>query len=144
VVTHSHIEGQAGAIAVAVAAAFATDPAHPDGTEFLHRTAALVPVSKTRDLILEASAIPPDQPLDAIRALGTGQRVSAQDTVPFCLWVAAYHLDDFEEAIWCTIQGMGDVDTTCAIVGGIVAMAASQIPSEWLARRESLPESSSA
>jgi hypothetical protein len=28
-------------------------------------------------------------------------------------------MDDFEEALWWTARGMGDYDTTCAIVGDI-------------------------
>jgi hypothetical protein len=31
---------------------------------------------------------------------------------------------------------MGDCDTTCAIVGGIVALSAPRIPDLWLERRE--------
>jgi hypothetical protein len=32
------------------------------------------------------------------------------------------------------------VDTTCAIVGGIVALSSRHVPADWLARREPLPE----
>jgi ADP-ribosylglycohydrolase len=69
-------------------------------------------------------------------------KVSAQDTVPFCLWCAAKHLDNYEEALWATVSGLGDRDTTCAIVGGIVACytGAEGIPSNWLAAREPLPD----
>ncbi len=66
--------------------------------------------------------------------------MSAQDTVPFCLWSAAYRLDHFEEALWWTAKGGGDCDTTCAIVGGIVALSAQAIPAAWLEQREALPE----
>jgi len=40
--------------------------------------------------------------------------------------------------------GLGDVDTTCAIVGGIVALATGKegIPADWVARRECLPDES--
>jgi ADP-ribosylglycohydrolase len=72
--------------------------------------------------------------------LGTGWEVSARDTVPFCLWCAANCLDDFEEAMWRTVAGRGDRDTTCAIVGGIVALSSRQVPAAWIARREPLPE----
>jgi hypothetical protein len=34
---------------------------------------------------------------------------------------------------------MGDCDTTCAIVGGIVALSAAEIPDTLLGRREALP-----
>lgn len=77
----------------------------------------------------------------AVRALGNGTGISAQDTVPFTLWCAAQHLDNFEAALWLTISGLGDRDTTCAIVGGIVAgcTGTEGIPAAWLAARESLP-----
>ena len=140
VVTHAHPEGQAGAIAVAAAAAIAANELHPAGQEFLTETLAFVPASITRQRIQQAAEIPADRILDAIRELGTGYKVSAQDTVPFCLWIAAHHLDNYEEALWCTVEGMGDLDTTCAIVGGIVALSAREIPNKWLERREALPE----
>ncbi len=66
--------------------------------------------------------------------------MSAQDAVPFCLWSAAYRLDHFEEALWRTAKGGGDCDTTCAIVGGIVALSAQAIPAAWPEHREALPE----
>jgi ADP-ribosylglycohydrolase len=65
--------------------------------------------------------------------------ISAQDTVPYCLWCAAYHLNDFEKALWWTIRGLGDCDTTCAIVGGIVALSTQRIPPKWVQERETLP-----
>ncbi|MEA5594520.1 ADP-ribosylglycohydrolase family protein [Rivularia sp. UHCC 0363] len=55
--------------------------------------------------------------------LGNGTKVSAQDTVPFTLWCAAQHLDNYEEALWLTVSGLGDRDTNCAIVGGIVSLS---------------------
>jgi ADP-ribosylglycohydrolase len=77
----------------------------------------------------------------AASALGSGVRVSAQDTVPYCLWVAALHLNDYEEAMWTTVAGLGDRDTTCAIVGGIVAMSTGieSIPLSWTESREPIP-----
>jgi ADP-ribosylglycohydrolase len=73
--------------------------------------------------------------------LGCGRRTSAHDTVPFTLWAAARHLADYEGAFWSTAQAGGDVDTTCAIVGGIVgARAEGAPPAEWTQRTEPLPE----
>ena len=140
VVTHAHPEGQAGAMAVAVAAALAANTPHPSGRELLRETLAFTPESITRQRIQLAMDIPADQFHEAIRELGTGSNVTAQDTVPFCIWSAAYHLDNFEEALWWTAKGMGDCDTTCAIVGGIVALSVRQVPSPWFKRRERLPE----
>ena len=77
-------------------------------------------------------------------ALGNGRKVISSDTVPFSLWCAARHLGDFVEAMWTTVSGLGDRDTTCAIVGGIVALAAgrSSIPEDWLRAREALEPAS--
>ena len=138
VVTHAHPEGQAGAMAVAAAAALAAQAAPPTGREFLRAVLPHVPDGLTRDGIERAMELRGDQLPDAIERLGTGMRVSAQDTVPFCLWSAAYHLQDFEEAMWWTVSGHGDSDTTCAIVGGIVALSAARLPAAWLERREPL------
>ncbi len=75
-----------------------------------------------------------------VSRLGNGRRISRQDTVPFCLWVAANHLNDYQMAIVCTIRGGGDIDTNCAIVGGIVSLAVGRdgIPKDWLTDREGL------
>jgi ADP-ribosylglycohydrolase len=42
--------------------------------------------------------------------------------------------------MWTTVTGLGDRDTTCAIVGGIVVMSAGldSIPKQWLEHREPL------
>ena len=76
----------------------------------------------------------------AAAVLGNGAEVLAPDTVPFALWCAARHLDDYEAAIWSTVAGLGDRDTTCAIVGSIVVMRAgpTSIPASWRAAREPL------
>jgi ADP-ribosylglycohydrolase len=139
VVTHAHLEGQAGAMAVAAAAALAADPGLPAGPDFLRTVLPFVPESATRDRIGQSLDLLGDRLHDAVELLGTGQNVTAQDTVPFCLWSAAYHLHDFGDAMWWTVRGGGDSDTTCAIVGGIVALSAGAVPIEWLGRREMLP-----
>jgi len=139
VITHAHPEGQAGAIAVSVAAAIAASRPYPTGTEFLMKILPYVPEGITKAGIQRALRIPPDDLYGAALELGTGNLVSAQDTVPFCLWSASHHLYDFEAALWCTAKGMGDCDTTCAIVGGIVALSAPEIPDSLLKRREPLP-----
>ena len=73
----------------------------------------------------------------AAGTLGCGYRISAADTVPFAVWCAARHPDDLVEALWATASAGGDVDTTCAIVGGIVARTGlSGAPTTWLASCE--------
>ncbi len=85
---------------------------------------------------------PPDASVQvAVAKLGNGSAVTAPDTVPFALWCAAHNLDNFDEALWATVSGLGDRDTTCAIVGGIVVMytGVESIPSKWLEHREPIP-----
>lgn len=135
--THAHPDGRAGAAAVAVAAALAASTSL-SGTEFLQAVLALTPAGATRDKLDEARALTVVHARDAAGLLGSGQNVLCSDTVPFSLWCASRHLDDYESAMWATVSGLGDRDTTCAIVGGIVALRVGRerLPAEWVARRE--------
>lgn len=137
-VTHAHPEGQAGAIAVAVAAAWASEARSPAG--LFPAVLDHLPAGPTRDGVARAAALAPSSSVkEAIALLGNGSRVLAWDTVPFALWCVARHFGDYEEALWATVSGLGDRDTTCAIVGGIVALIeGAQIPPAWLAAREPL------
>jgi ADP-ribosylglycohydrolase len=143
--TPAHAEGHAGAIATAVAAALAWQMGNGaramSGAELLGETLRLTPGSATRDGIERALSLPADRDVaHAAAELGNGSRVTAPDTVPFALWCAARHLDDFEQALWTTVSGLGDRDTTCAITGGIVALAVGRagIPAHFLNAREPL------
>jgi ADP-ribosylglycohydrolase len=144
-ITHAHHEGIAGAIAVAVAAAFAWErrgSGLPLGREWLRRVRDVVPLGFVRAGIDEALGLPAGTTTySAARALGNGADVTAADTVPFCLWVASWHSNDFVEAMWQTVSALGDRDTTCAIVGGIVSLSAGDgaVPEEWRQARERLP-----
>lgn len=138
-VTHYHPEGQAGAIAVAIAAAMVcAGCASP--TALLAAVLEHTPDGETRAGLEQAARLPLDYDVrSAVAALGNGSRIISQDTVPFALWCVARHLGNYEEAMWNTVSGLGDRDTTCAIVGGIVALDPSAtIPPAWLAARESL------
>ncbi len=139
-VTHFHPEGQAGAMGVAVAAALAAAEPRLSGAAFIREVLRLVPESLTRERLSTSLDIPAGEIPHAVRLLGSGSEVTAQDTVPFCVWTAAHNLDSYEAALWATAKGHGDCDTTCAIVGGIVALSAQGMPADWLARREPLPE----
>jgi ADP-ribosylglycohydrolase len=141
-VTHAHPEGRAGAVAVAVAAAVAfrqrgnppREAAHVIFDEVLRRT----PAGETRDGIAKAANLADVEPERAAKILGSGFLVTAPDTVPYALWSATRHLDNYAEAIVETVAGDGDCDTTCAIVGGIVSLSVGMdgIPAVWRAARE--------
>ena len=101
-----------------------------------------IPDSEVASKVRRARDLEDDISVNSAAAiLGNGTKVSAQDTVPFVLWCAAQNLDNYEEALWLTVSGLGDRDTTCAIVGGIVALYAGveNIPDAWLSAREALP-----
>ena len=144
-VTHQHPEGVAGAVAVSVAAALAAGSRRapcPAGASLLRRVAECTPSSAVRDGLLRAAEVAPGTAAwQAADLLGNGQRIRADDTVPFALWSAAHHPDSLTDALWTTAEGLGDVDTTCAITGGVVAARTGLVgvPDAWLARREPLP-----
>jgi ADP-ribosylglycohydrolase len=142
-VTHAHPEGIAGGVAVTVAAAIASaarlDGHRPDPDQLLAAVAALVPPGHVRDGLRRAVRI--GDAAEAAYELGTGSRAMAQDSVPFAIWVAAHHLGDYPAAITTCVAGGGDVDTTAAMAGGVVAAytGVDGIPAAWLAAREPLP-----
>lgn len=141
-ITHAHPDGKTGAVAIALAAAWLSREEnllkagkhdliafvlkHIEHTDTYYR------LLKSLEINFDVS------PWAAAVALGNGSRVISSDTVPFCLWCAARHADSYANALWATVAGLGDRDTTCAIVGGIVAVSAGResIPLEWLKARE--------
>ena len=143
-VTHTHPEGIAGAIAVAVAAAIAWQLRGGHSTPtvrglFFNAVLRQTPESQVRRGILLASTTPPEIPeAEVARSLGNGSLVTAPDTVPFCIWMAAHHFNHFVDALGKTVSVGGDCDTNAAIVCGIVALSAGResIPIEWLKARE--------
>lgn len=149
-VTHAHPEAEAGAVAVAVAAGLAAAGAHagaPPRADFLREVAGNLPESEVRSGILVAARLPEGTSVrHAASVLGSGYRISAPDTVPFALWSAAGHLDDLTEALWQTVGGWGDRDTTCAIAGGVVAArtGVGGLPEEWRRACEEFPDGSGA
>ncbi|MFJ7423975.1 ADP-ribosylglycohydrolase family protein [Streptomyces uncialis] len=140
--THQHREAVVGAMAVAAAAALAAAPSGPPSAEeLLDGVIALMPRSAVEAGLRRArDMLDYGDPGTVAAVLGCGRRTSAHDTVPFALWSAAQGLSDFEATFWQTAQVGGDVDTTCAIAGGVVAAAAPGAPpAAWLERTEPLP-----
>ncbi len=142
-VTHTHPEGVAGAVAVAVAAALAAQPDPPQPRDFLDQVLHLTPPGRVQHGVWAARGLAHvPSPVIAVHELGNGRYTSAEDTVPYALWAAARNLSDYEQAIWVTASTGGDVDTTCAIVGGIVAahVGRTGLPEQWLSACEPLPD----
>ncbi|KMO94416.1 ADP-ribosylglycohydrolase family protein [Streptomyces roseus] len=144
-VSHHHPEAVTGAVAVAVAAALAVRSrggAAPARPEFLGAVAERLPESDVRSGVRIAARMRPHTSVrHAAQVLGSGYRMSGPDTVPYALWCAAGHLDDLREGLWRTVAGRGDIDTTCAIAGGVIAArtGVTGLPPAWRAAREPLP-----
>lgn len=145
IVTHTHPEGIAGAVAVALAASAAHSTRHlppaEASTAIFEIVLRLTPSGRTADGIRMASTLPDDTPLrDAVKLLGNGIEVSCMDTVPFCLWTACRCLEDFREGVILSIEAGGDCDTCAAITASIIAARLGQqgIPQDWIAQREAL------
>lgn len=140
-ITHAHPEGVAGAVAASVAAAARMAGRTPAAGEFIDAVRAWVPRSRIRAALSRARRMLRASPVEAAAILGTGEHITAQDTVPYAIWVAARFLTDYQAAVQACIQVGGDIDTTSAIVGGIVAAhtGVTGIPTAWLTAREPLP-----
>lgn len=145
-VTHMHTEGVSGAIAGAVATAMAwrlrSDHSEAATEEFFKEVHNRAREGETRRGIAKAYELRHfTSPVSASRILGNGVGITCPDTIPFTIWAAAKYRANFREAIAATASVGGDIDTNCAIVGGIVAPAVgwSGIPADWLRSIESLP-----
>ncbi|MFF0637981.1 ADP-ribosylglycohydrolase family protein [Nocardia sp. NPDC004151] len=139
-ITHTHPDAVAGAVAVAIAAALSAAKPQLHGAELIDVVAAQVPDGPVREKLRHAESI--DDSGTAAVELGVGHDTSALDTVPFSLWVVAHHGHDFADACWTAVAAGGDIDTTCAIIGGILGARATSdpVPLDWIERCEPLPE----
>lgn len=145
VVTHAHPESIAGTIAVAAATALAWMLRSEKGMsrkEFLEQVINFVPESIVREKLVQACNLVHDVSIQhAVSTLGNGRQATVQTTVPFALWCAADCTQSYSEAIWQALEGQGDCDTICAIVGGVTAMRSGYdgIPEDWQQSCEPLP-----
>ncbi|MEO1517516.1 MAG: ADP-ribosylglycohydrolase family protein [Bacteroidota bacterium] len=147
-VTHAHPEATAGAMAVSLATALVTKAHINDkmlsAENLIEQVAQGLPDSDTRSKIRKSLQVPTSYRMETIRQiLGNGERMTAQDTVPFAIWCAAHYRQDFSQALWKAVAALGDRDTICAIVGGISIMGCDEktIPRQWEQSVESIDES---
>lgn len=145
-VTHTHTEAISGAVAVTTASALAWHARRANQrltrAEFIEYLLPFVPEGDVCSKLHSARDLSPNTSVEAVaQILGSGYQISAQDTVPYVIWCAGQFLDNYEKALWQTASGLGDVDTTCAMVGGIVVLytGIEQIPAEWRNHHEAFP-----
>ncbi|WP_433796876.1 ADP-ribosylglycohydrolase family protein [Actinoplanes sp. CA-252034] len=138
-VTHAHPEAVAGAVAVAVATAVSVTGAR--GGDLMAAVIDRTPESEVRSRLRRAARILPGADSRHVAGmLGCGREISAPDTVPYAIWCAST-AGDLAEALWTTALPGGDIDTTCAMVGGVVAARTglAGVPDSWLQACEPLP-----
>jgi len=146
-VTHTNIEGKTGAVAVAIATALATQirlkKAVYNPIQFIEKIVAFLPDTDVKAKINKSISIPISYHTDTLKSiLGNGSKIMVQDTVPFVIWCAAYHLEDFENALWKAVSVLGDRDTICAMVGGITILSSKElVPELWLNQVEKVETS---
>lgn len=147
-VTHTNIEAITGAVAVAVATALATQIrlklASFTPNTFIEKIVEQLADSDTKAKINKSLHIPIHYNIETVKTiLGNGSKIMAQDTVPFAIWCAAHHLDHFENALWKAVSVLGDRDTICAVVGGIVMMSAKTdtVSQKWIKDVEKIENS---
>jgi ADP-ribosylglycohydrolase len=150
-VTHAHPAGVAGGQVVAVVASYLAglrlSDVVPSPDDVLGIAIEHCPPGEQLERLHHARQLRDDPAEEVALLLGAGYDVACHDTVPFCVWVAAHHAADYPAAIAATVAGRGDVDTTCAIVGGLVASftgvgerpGVTGVPPSWVAAREPLP-----
>lgn len=146
-VTHCHSEGIAGSIAVTLLAREISKTLKlvKDGFVVDNRPEKLynfllnwVPKGQVWDGIKRASELPKETPIGKLQEiLGNGTHVTCQDTVPLCVFLTiraltTYNYEEmYEKVLIETCECFGDVDTNCAIVGGMVGII-SPPPEKWV------------
>lgn len=115
-ITHASKDAEAGAIAIALAAAYAVNN---DTDNLLDKIWQQLPESKVKntiyslDALITADKITPQQ---ALRVLGTKANVC--ETVPSAIY-CFLKFDNYYDAVLTAIKAGGDTDTTAAIVGAL-------------------------
>lgn len=142
-VTHCHPEGIAGSIAITILSYIisfdtANNTKFNNTDDYYQLLLEIVPKGQVWDGIKKASELPLDTPLGKlIEILGNGTHVTCQDTVPLCVFLTIraltqYKVEEmYEKVIIEACQCFGDVDTNCAIIGGMIGII-SPPPEKWI------------
>ena len=115
-ITHASDDAEAGAIAVALTAAWACN----HNTEnLLDRLCEHLPDSKVKSSIASLDSLVNSEFITAPQALRVlGTKANVKETVPAALY-CFLKFNNYHEAVEASIRAGGDTDTTAAIVGGL-------------------------
>ena len=115
-ITHVSEDAEAGAIAIALAAAYAVNQ---DTDDLLEKICEQLPNSKVKNTIYSLGSLISSDCITAeqsLRVLGT--RANVRETVPAALY-CFLKFDNYIDAVRAAIRAGGDTDTTAAIVGAL-------------------------
>jgi ADP-ribosyl-[dinitrogen reductase] hydrolase len=115
-ITHASEEAEAGSIAIAYAAALASQN---DTEDLLDRVHGVLPESKVKSIIYSLNSLVKAKHIPAAAALRVlGTKADVRQTVPSALY-CFLRFNNYHDAILAAIKAGGDTDTTAAIVGGL-------------------------
>jgi ADP-ribosylglycohydrolase len=115
-ITHVSEDAEAGAIAIALAAAYAING---DTEDLLTKIHGQLPDSKLKNIVFSLDSLidsPYIEPSQALQILGT--KANVKETVPSALY-CFLKFDNYHDAVLAAIKAGGDTDTTAAIVGAL-------------------------
>jgi ADP-ribosyl-[dinitrogen reductase] hydrolase len=115
-ITHASEDAEAGALAIALTAAYACNN---DLDRLLDKLYEQLPASKVRSIVYSLDSLLHSEyitPAQALRVLGT--KANVIETVPSALY-CFLKFDNYHEAVLAAIKAGGDTDTTAAIVGAL-------------------------
>lgn len=142
--THTDPRAEAGALAIAIAAAMASrsGDARVNPHDFVAALEAAVPPEGAEMIALARAAVTSVEAGETTETyaarLGCGDGVSGYmyHSVPVVVHAWLRHQLDYRGAVIAVIRCGGDTDTTAAIVGGLVgaSVGVRGIPPEWISR----------
>lgn len=115
-ITHASDEAEAGAVAIALAAAYA---ARNETEDLLEKIYPHLPDCKVKKTIYSLGTLvssPYIPPAQALQVLGT--KADVRETVPSALY-CFLKFSEYHQAVETAIRAGGDTDTTAAIVGAL-------------------------
>lgn len=116
-ITHASDDAEAGALAIALTAAFAVND---DLDDLLNRLVEYLPDSKVKSSIASLDSLVNSEYINAQQALRVlGTKANVKETVPSVLY-CFLKFTDYHEAVEASIRAGGDTDTTAAIVGALI------------------------
>lgn len=115
-ITHASEDAEAGALAIALTAAYAVNN---DLDKLLDKLHEQLPDSKVKGIVYSLDSLLNSEyitPAQALRVLGT--KANVIETVPSALY-CFLKFNNYHDAVYAAIKAGGDTDTTAAIVGAL-------------------------